>query len=122
MAPRWREEEWFATPMIGSRVFHSPWRARARSFDSTLSFIICVLCVYYVYIYNESVVPQFSLRDKRNDYEIRESKREIEKIFWDDLSAVCALCCLFSVFFRFFFFDSFFLFFLLSSSFSPVVP
>ena len=39
-------------------------------------------------IHNESVVPQFSLRDKRND---SEKAREIEKIFLDDLSALCAL-------------------------------
>jgi len=37
-------------------------------------------------IHNESVVPQFSLRDKRND---SEKAREIEKIFLDDLSLLC---------------------------------
>lgn len=66
--------------MLGSRVFHSPWRARARSFDSTLSFIICVVCVCIMCIYNESVVPQFSLRDKRNDSE--KARARLKKSFW----------------------------------------
>ena len=74
--------------MLGSRVFHSPWRARARSFDSTLSFIICVVCVCVLRVYTTRVwCPNFLQGIKGT--RLGESESEIEKIFLDDLSAVC---------------------------------
>lgn len=42
-------------------------------------------------IYNESVVPQFSLRDKRNDSE--KARERLKKSFWT-ISLLCALSAL----------------------------
>lgn len=67
--------------MLGSRVFHSPWRARARSFDSTLSFIIRVVCVCVLRVYTTRVwCPNFLQRDKRNDSE--KARERLKKSFW----------------------------------------